>query len=52
MSARILERGILAAVLFGALMFVAGCTTTGDTVGDRPVDDREAAKANVQLGIA
>lgn len=51
MNTRLLK-GTLAAALAGVLLLATACTTTGDTVGDRPIDDKEAAKANVQLGMA
>ena len=38
--------------LFALAMLAAGCTTTGDTVDGRQVDEKEAAHANMQLGMA
>lgn len=49
MTTRFLKTTVMAAV---AAAVLCGCTTTGDTVGDRPVDPKEAAKANVSLGMA
>ena len=39
-------------VLVAAAILAAGCTTTGDTVDGRQVDEKEAAHANMQLGMA
>jgi len=47
--------GTLAAALVGALLLAAGCTTTTTgtpAVSERTVDDKEASKANVSLGMA
>ena len=38
--------------LFAVAILAAGCTTTGDTVDGRQVDEKEAAHANMQLGMA
>ena len=38
--------------LLALAILAAGCTTTGDTVDGRKVDEKEAAHANMQLGMA
>jgi len=44
---------VIARIALLALAVMAtGCATTGDTVDGRPVDEKEAAHANMQLGMA